>query len=288
LKEPLDRVGEFPPPRGTVGAPSESPLTPAALQRHLRSPVFGHRIFYYQTIASTNDRALELAAGGEPEGGLVLAEEQVGGRGRRERVWLSRERLGIYASLILRPGVEASRAPLFTFLAAVAAAQSLRELHGVDARIKWPNDVVAGSRKIAGILGESRSPEPRIREMVLGIGVNVNQRSEDFPVPLQARATSVLIETGARADRAPLLASILEGLERRYGRLLQQGSEGLLAEWQALASLPPGRRVGVDAPEGRWEGTVAGVDDAGALLLRNSRGETVRVPFGEIVEGISE
>src|SRR6059036_933249 len=135
-------------------------LTPAALQTRLRAAVFGHRVFYYPAIGSTNDRALELAAAGEPEGAVVLAEEQTGGRGRRERTWHSPARLGIYVSIILRPLVPAARAPLFTFAAAVAVADALRESCGLQASIKWPNDVVAARRKIGGILGESRGSDP--------------------------------------------------------------------------------------------------------------------------------
>lgn len=259
-------------------------LTPAALQRHLRSAVFGHRIVYYPTIGSTNDRALDLAAAGEPEGVVVLAEEQTGGRGRRDRTWDSRARLGIYVSLILRPDVTASRAPLFTFTAAVAVAEALRDTCRLQAGIKWPNDVVVGRRKIAGILGETRGSDPQVREMVMGMGVNVNQRPEDFGDALGDRATSVRVEGGAAVDRAPILAAILEGFERRYGRLLRGGSADLLKEWEALSAIPRGRRVVVEGPGGRCEGEVAGVDEEGALLLEEAGGAARRVPFGEIVQ----
>ncbi len=261
-------------------------LTPAALQRFLSSPVFGHRIYYYATIGSTNDRALELAAAGESEGALVLAEEQTSGRGRRDRSWTSAARLGIYASLILRPGIEAARAPLFTFMAAVAIAEALRASAGLDARIKWPNDVLVGRRKIAGVLGELRGSEPRMRELVVGMGVNVNHSEADLPRDLRPRATSARIETGRPADRAPLLAAMLEGFERRYTRLLRQGTVDLLREWDSLSAVPHGHRVVVDGPAGRSEGTVAGVDDDGALLLVGAGSEPLRIPFGEIVEVI--
>ena len=263
---------------------AQEPLAPAALQSHLRTAVFGHRVFYYPTIGSTNDRALDLAVAGEPEGAVVLAEEQTGGRGRRERTWHSPVRLGIYVSLILRPLVPATRAPLFTFMAAVAAASALRETCSLQASIKWPNDVVVERRKIAGILGETRGSDPLIREMVLGIGVNVNHRPEDFSSDVLERATSVRIETGVAADRAVLLAAILEGFERRYSRLVGGQPSDLLREWESLSALPRGRSVVVEGPAGRSEGSLAGVDEEGALLLLLPDGRTVRVPFGEIVE----
>lgn len=259
-------------------------LTPASLQRCLRSAVFGHRVVYYPTIGSTNDRALDLAAAGEPEGVIVLAEEQTSGRGRRERIWTSRSRAGIYVSIILRPDVPAARAPMFTFTAAVAVAEALREACHVQAGIKWPNDVVVGRRKIAGILAESRGSDPRIREMVMGIGVNVNQTEEEFG-PLAQRATSVRVEAGTAVDRVPILAAILEGFERRYGAVLRGQTADLLRDWEALSALPRGHRVTVDGPSGRCEGTVAGVDEEGALLLDGTGlGAPLRVPFGEIVQ----
>ncbi len=261
-------------------------LTPAALQIRLRTAVFGHRVFYYPTIGSTNDRALDLAAAGEPEGAAVLAEEQTGGRGRRERTWHSPARLGIYVSLVLRPLVPAPRAPLFTFTAAVAVADALREVCRVQATIKWPNDVVVGRRKIAGILGEARGSDPLIRDMVLGVGINVNHRPEDFRPEVLGRATSVRIETGAVADRAALLAAVLEGFERRYSRLVGGQPADLLREWESLSALPRGRPVVVEGPAGRSEGRVTGVDEEGALLLELPDGRTVRVPFGEIVESL--
>jgi BirA family transcriptional regulator, biotin operon repressor / biotin---[acetyl-CoA-carboxylase] ligase len=263
-------------------------LTPASLQARLRTAVFGHRIFYYPTIGSTNDRALELVLAGEPEGVLVLAEEQTGGRGRRERVWHSKARIGIYVSIVLRPMVPAPRAPLFTFTAAVAVTAALREVTGLSATIKWPNDVMIGPRKIAGILAETRGSESIIRDMVLGIGINVNHGERDFTPEILARATSVRVETGGCPDRAALLVSVLEGFERRYARLLGGQAAEILREWESFSALPPGRSLVVQGPAGRTEGRVAGVDEEGALLLTRPDGRTVRVPFGEIVEPLRE
>ena len=279
--DPSRRAGP-PPPPGPPPAPGDA-LTPAALQRFLRSAVFGHRIFYYPSIGSTNDRALELAIAEEPEGGLVLAEEQTHGRGRRDRTWWSAPYAGIYASLILRPAMPATRAPLLTFMAAVAVADALNEQTGLKARIKWPNDVLVGGRKIAGVLGEVRGNEPEVREMVIGFGVNVNHAAADFPAAVRDLATSVRLERGEAIDRAPLLAAILEGFERRYARLLRDGPATLLKEWETLSALAPGAPVAVAGPTGRVEGGFAGIDDEGGLVLLDPAGRRVRVPFGEIL-----
>lgn len=286
----MNDATRVPPPLVDPPHPSEAPanpageaLTPAALQRFLRSAVFGHRVFYYPTIGSTNDRALDLAAAGEPEGGLVLAEEQTSGKGRRDRSWHSCARVGIYASLILRPRLPAPRAPLFTFTAAVSVAAGLREACGLQVTIKWPNDIQVGARKIAGILGETRGSEVRIQEMVIGMGVNVNHAPTDFPAEVRHAATSVLIETRTPADRAPILAATLEAFERRYRKVLQGRSAEVLEEWESLSIAPRGRHVVVEGPEGRREGRVLGVDDEGALLLEAPGGAVVRLAFGEIV-----
>jgi BirA family biotin operon repressor/biotin-[acetyl-CoA-carboxylase] ligase len=268
----------------TAGLPGKlaAPLTPAALQRRIGSASFGHRIYYYQTIGSTNERALELVAAGEPEGSLVLAEEQTAGRGRRDRSWTSRPYLGIYASLIIRPSIAAPCAPQFTLLAAVSAAVALRLAGGQNARIKWPNDLVVGRRKIAGVLGEVRGSAAQIREMVIGVGINVNHVIEDFPAALRHTATSVRIETGAPGDRVTILATLLEQLEGRYRRLLNDGPESLLREWESLSSLSLGREIVVRGASNPVRGVFRGIDQEGALLLTGADGATIRAPFGEV------
>ena len=264
--------------------PGNRTLTPASLQRHLSAAVFGHRVYYYPTIGSTNDRALDLAEAGEPEGSLVVAEEQTEGRGRRQRIWLSPARQGIYASLILRPGVPRTRAPLFTFMAAVAVARALDTICDVRAGIKWPNDVMVGNRKIAGVLGEMRGAEPEVDALVIGMGVNVNHTEDLLPNDLAGSATSARIERGgAPVDRAALLAALLEGLEKRYAGLLRNGPDDLLREWESLSVIPRGDRVVIDGNENRAAGVFAGVDREGALLLKHADGTCARVPFGELI-----
>jgi BirA family biotin operon repressor/biotin-[acetyl-CoA-carboxylase] ligase len=276
------RTFDGPPP----GAPPDrdEPLTPAALQRCLHAAVFGHRVFYYPTIGSTNDRALECAADGESEGILVLAEEQTEGRGRRERSWASGAYLGIYASLVLRPALPTTRAPLFTLMAAVSVADALDEMCGLTTRIKWPNDVLVGRRKIAGVLGEIHGAEHEIRDLVIGLGINVNQTSRDFPPDLQRRATSVRIENRVRADRAPILAGVLERFERRYSRLLRDGPETLLREWESRSTMAPSQRIVVGGLTGHVTGAFHGIDEEGALVLLTDDGAQRRVPFGEILD----
>ncbi|MCZ6694948.1 MAG: biotin--[acetyl-CoA-carboxylase] ligase [Acidobacteria bacterium] len=268
------------PPDGSV--PYDEPLTPSALHRRLRTAHMGHRIYHYPEIGSTNDRAIELAAAGEPEGSIVIAERQTRGRGRRDRTWISADRLGLYLSMILRPGGEVSNAPLFTLLGSVATARALSSACGCVARIKWPNDVIVKGRKIAGILGEVRSSAPTLKELVLGIGINVNHEAADFPSELGDRATSVYLETGRRHDRCALLVEILERFERCYLAVLRNGPEELLSAWRQLSAIPPGTRVSLRVGDELIEGILIDIESDGALRLQVGVGSTRRVAFGEI------
>jgi len=208
-RKPLDK-GAFPP--YTFQKPEESMYgTRGSL---------GRPLYKYQIVRSTNDLALQLAREGAPEGTLVLAEAQTGGRGRWGRGWHSPEGKGIWASLILRPEDD----PGGTLAVGVASgiAEAIRETAGVDAQVKWPNDVVVGGRKLAGVLVERGGGA-----YVVGFGVNVLQAKEDFPPELRDRATSLFLETGRAWDREELLWGILEEVERAYRRLvLGRGSEG--------------------------------------------------------------
>ncbi len=266
------------------GLPHDAPLSPAALQRRMGTTHLGHRIYHYPEIGSTNDRAIELAAAGESEGSIVIAEQQTQGRGRRDRTWISAGRLGLYLSMILRPGGEASGAPLFTLLGAVATARAISSACGCVAHIKWPNDVVVKGRKIAGVLGEVRSSSPILEELVLGFGVNVNHGRDDFPRELGDLATSVYLETGRRHDRSTLLVEILECFERRYLALLRDGPEELLADWRQLSAIPPGTRLRLLVGNDSVEGVLIDIEPDGALRLDVGAGSTRRVGFGEIEE----
>lgn len=173
---------------------------------------FGRPLYWYRIVGSTNDLALQLAREGAPEGTLVLAEVQTCGRGRWGRRWHSPEGKGIWASLILRP--EADVGGALAVGVASGIAEALREMTGVEARTKRPNDVVVRGRKLAGVLVE-RGGEA----YVVGFGVNVLQREDEFPPELRDRATSLLLETGRPWDREELLRGILEEVEKVYRRL---------------------------------------------------------------------
>ena len=181
-------------------------LSPEAVEPRLRGR-FGHP---YRHVASTPSTQLLLPPEA-PEGALVAADEQTAGRGRLGRRWLAPPGTSLLCSLQLRPTVASERLPELTGVASRACADAIAALTGLEPELKFPNDVLVGGRKVAGILAEAR--EERV---VLGIGVNVNVPAEELPQEVDRPATSLLAETGREVDRAELLAELLEQLERRY------------------------------------------------------------------------
>lgn len=233
-----------------------------------------YAIEYHDRLPSTNDRARELAVDGERDV-LVVAGEQTGGRGRLDRPWSSPPG-GVYASLLVRPDRPPAHAPVFTLAAAVAVTRACRE-SGVEAVIKWPNDVlVAGSeRKLAGILTEMEGEADRISWLIVGVGANVDVRASDLP----ETATSVLAE-GCEEPRSSVSRPAADGADRR--RFCQRVVEGfhdlrlapddVLPAWRDYA-VTLGREVRVDTPGGVVEGEAIDIEFPGALVVRTDEGE---------------
>jgi len=238
-------------------------------------------IDWHATIDSTQRRAHELARGGAPEGTMVIAESQTAGRGRLGRVWHSPPGVNLYLSLILRPPLAPAVVPQLALVAGLAVARAIEEQTGMAARLKWPNDVLVGDRKVCGILTEMDAEVERVHFVVVGIGVNVNASEEAFPPDLRDRATSLAITTGGPVDRAGLAAAVLAALEGDYARFLAAGFSPLRVEWEARSALS-GRTVTVRAATGAMTGTVAGLDDDGALRLADAAGGIHRVLAGEV------
>ncbi len=193
------------------------------LRTALDTSLVGSEVFAFGRVASTNDIAFSLARTGSPEGTLVVAEEQTRGKGRLGRRWHSPPGLGLWFSLVLRPEVNAGESSGISLVVALAVAVVLRDAYGVDTRIKWPNDVVVGPRKICGILTEAEFHGDGVEFVVVGTGINVGQREGDFPPALRGRATSIAIESPPGADRVDVLRRVLRAVEERYA-LLRRGA----------------------------------------------------------------
>ena len=183
-------------------------LAPDAV-RPLLAGRFGH-VYRYAEVCASTQRLLE---DGDPEGAVAVAEEQTEGRGRLGRTWQAPRGSSVLVSVLLRPTLEPSRLPELSLIAGGAVAEAIAEITGLDPAIKFPNDVLLGGRKVAGILAESSDGR-----VVLGVGVNANQSPEELPRDAQTEPTSLRIELGERVDRAQLLAAVLRRVEAAYNR----------------------------------------------------------------------
>ncbi|MDA8095961.1 MAG: biotin--[acetyl-CoA-carboxylase] ligase [Desulforudis sp.] len=262
-----------------VGTPDL--LLPDEVVTGLDTLFCGQVYHHHLSLPSTNTTAQELARAGAPEGTVVLAEEQTGGRGRLSRAWVS-PLGGLWFSIILRPTVLPARAPEITFLAAVACVQAFERYPGVDVGIKWPNDLVWRDRKLGGILTELSGEFDRVNHVVLGVGINVNLNEDDFPPGLRAVTTSVSAITGFPVSRRRLLRELLVSLEHWYRVWLADGFSPVVEAWKRMHSWLD-RPVRVVNVEGEWTGIAVGIDDDGALLLKTDNGLTKRIIAGDVL-----
>jgi BirA family biotin operon repressor/biotin-[acetyl-CoA-carboxylase] ligase len=211
---------------------------------------------------------------------VVIAEAQTAGRGRRGRTWVSPPRRNVYLSVVLRPELPPGRASELTLVASVALCDALRQA-GVEAGIKWPNDVLASGKKIGGILTELAAEPDRVSWVAIGIGVNVNAREEDFPAELRGEATSVLIERGQAAPRALFAAALLASLERWIDRHAAEGFEVIREAWRER-NVTLGREVVVRTDGREIAGLAEDLDHGGALLVRTRAG-VERIVAGDVI-----
>jgi BirA family biotin operon repressor/biotin-[acetyl-CoA-carboxylase] ligase len=233
---------------------------------------FRREPIWYGEVPSTNDIAMTLGESGAAEGRLVIADAQSAGRGRHGRTWASPAGAGLYVSAILRPDADAL--PLLTIAAGLAIAEGMEQATGLSPRLKWPNDVYVGERKVAGMLAEGGSDF-----VVLGIGINVLPAA--YPAEVAGRATSLEAELGRPVDRGLLLAECLAALASRYKALQRGESVAIIQAWRARAAGTLGRTVRWDAAGLMREGVAEDIDDTGALVVRTSGGP-VRLISGEI------
>jgi BirA family biotin operon repressor/biotin-[acetyl-CoA-carboxylase] ligase len=274
---------EAAPRRGYRLAGRPDKLTAVEIQAGLTTERFGRTVEAHAQIGSTNERAKELGRVGAPEGLLVVAEEQTAGKGRLGRSWSTPPGRALALSLLLRPAIAPIEAPRLTLVAAVAVAEAVRAETGLDVGIKWPNDLYVDGRKLCGILTELEAEIERVRFVVLGIGLNVNQAEAEFPPDIRETATSLRREAGRPFDRRSLLRAILARLEARYAQFLAGEWPALRAAWRSL-SVTLGRPVRVVPASGEpaWEGEALDVDGEGALLVRRPDGSVERVVAGEV------
>jgi len=273
---------ESAPKKGYFLSKSSDPITADEIREGLCTKVFGKKnIVYLKETDSTNTRAKELAAQGAPEGTLIIAEKQTKGRGRRGRSWFSPPGGGIYFSLILRPAISPTETPRITLMTAVVLAETLISLMKLKLRIKWPNDILVNGKKLAGILTEISTEMDAVNYIVVGLGMNVNTRFENFPSEIKKNATSILIETGEQFPRVRLIQHYLKLYEQYYDMFKKNNFEPIMKRWKELADII-GKQIKVDVVGKTHIGKVIDVDNDGVLILKDDQGRLQRIFSGDV------
>jgi BirA family biotin operon repressor/biotin-[acetyl-CoA-carboxylase] ligase len=270
------------PSRGYHLLSSPDILSVEEIQEKLNATRIGRQLVCLPETTSTNADAFHLAEAGAEEGTTVIADAQIGGKGRRGRVWSSPSGVNLYCSVVLRPAIMPHEAPQLTFLSAVAVARAIAQATALEPEIKWPNDVLISGRKVAGLLNEMSAETDRVNFVILGIGVNLNMTPAQFPAEVRTPATSLLLEQGLPVNRAQFAARMLGELDRLYTDFLHHGFGPVRDEWQQRCNAN-GREVVVsEAGVETVRGLFHGIDGDGALLLRFPDGTLERILSGDV------
>ncbi|WNB93751.1 biotin--[acetyl-CoA-carboxylase] ligase [Bacillus sp. NEB1478] len=246
-------------------------VTPEEVSLYTGDGTFGKKVTYKPSVRSTQEIAHQLAREGAEEGTIVLADEQTGGRGRLGRAWQSPSGTGIWMSLIMRPKIPLQKAPQLTLLIAVAVSKAIEKVTGIEAAIKWPNDLLINGKKISGILTELQAEADSIHSVIVGIGMNVNQEKKHFSEEIIDIATSLAIEGNQSFKRAELIGAVLNEIEKLYNNYLQDGFKVIKLLWEARA-FSLGKRITARSISGSITGYAQGITEEGVLLLEDDNG----------------
>jgi len=245
----------------------------------------GSNVVYYDEIDSTNNRAKEAGDNKAPHGTLFVADMQVAGKGRRGRVWQSPAGSSIYMTILLYPEISPLKAPQLTLVMAIAVAEGIKEVTGLDTKIKWPNDIVVNGRKICGILTEMSTEIDYINHVVIGAGINVNQ--DDFPEDIRKTASSLKMELGKQVKRSELIAAIMKSFEKDYEIFVKTENLSGLQELYNSMLVNLDRDVKVLEPGNEYEAHALGINKTGELIVRTAEGEEKEIYAGEVsVRGV--
>ena len=257
------------------------PFNVIEISSNLKTSFVGRELSFHKELNSTNDTARELASKGAKEGFAVVADSQTKGKGRLGRSWESPAGVNIYTSIVLRPSIMPLFAPQLTLVSAVAVAEAISKYSQKTPEVKWPNDILINSKKVAGILTEMNSETDRINFVIIGIGVNINMTRKMFPEELRPMATSLKEEIGKEISRIDFIQTLYLNLETWYKRYLKHGFEPICKAWTGYFNMA-GKVVKVRQMDKAIEGVAMGIDDNGALLLREKNGNITRIISGDV------
>lgn len=259
-------------------------LTATELQAGLNTSWLGQQVIYEAAVESTQKIAHRLAAEGAAHGTVVIADKQTKGKGRLGRNWHSPGKKGIWTSLILRPQIPIHKTPQFTLLAAVSVVKGLQDFPGITCEIKWPNDVMYGGRKLAGILTELEAEADHVHFVIIGCGINVNTERHEMLREIKEVATSVAIACGQKVKRAPILQSILRQFEKFYNLYVENGFQAIKYMWESYA-LTIGKTVKAKTLTGEIIGKAHGITDEGYLIIVDAHGKQHAISSADVTIG---
>jgi BirA family transcriptional regulator, biotin operon repressor / biotin---[acetyl-CoA-carboxylase] ligase len=251
------------------------------LARLGKAKIIGRDIQVFEQTTSTNDVVEKLARDGVREGAVVFAESQTKGRGRLGRKWISPARKGLWFSILLRPNLRPQETTQLTVASATALRRAIVSQTRLQPEIKWPNDILIGGKKVAGILTEMSAELDRVRHVIPGIGIDVNQDASEFPADLRKIATSLKIEAGESFSRPALAVAILQELDEEYARVCAGKFSGIANEWVEHCGTI-GKDVTVRIGDRAIHGRAESLDDDGALVLRTEHGRLQRITGGDV------
>lgn len=261
------------------------PFNEVEIASEVGAGVIGSTVHFFEELKSTNVKALELAAAGAGEGTCVVADSQLGGKGRLGRSWYSPKGVNLYTSVILRPEIKPADAPALTLLFAVAAAEAIEAfVSPVRPVVKWPNDILIGREKAVGILTEMSSEMERVNYIVAGFGVNLNMDTtglKNFDRGPAVSLKEVSPEPGEDISRAGFAAKLYGRVEEWYDIFKKDGIKPVVAGWRSYFDAV-GKEITVDTIDRTVTGVCAGIDESGALLVRESSGKVATVTSGDM------
>ncbi|MBI4548998.1 MAG: biotin--[acetyl-CoA-carboxylase] ligase [Ignavibacteriae bacterium] len=245
-------------------------MTIEDIKKHLTTTEFGKKIYAFESIDTTNTYAKTLALQGSNEGTLVIADDQLRGRGRLGRTWFSEKGKNLTFSFIVKPNIPPQSIGVLSLYAGVSVAAAIREVTGITPECKWPNDVFINGKKVCGILSEGIFTQDKLSAVVIGIGLNVNQ--SEFPSEIRETATSLMLAAGKVFDRFQVLATVLEHLESLYDNIQSNRINKILSLWNRYNRMF-GKYISVSYQNTVIRGIAKQLADDGGLIIQVNRDE---------------
>jgi BirA family biotin operon repressor/biotin-[acetyl-CoA-carboxylase] ligase len=264
-------------------------ITPAEITSVMNTNFIGRTIHFFDEIESTNNYAKKIAYEGCEDGTIVIAEKQTAGRGRLGRTWDSSKGAGIWLSVVLRPNISPQAIQLITLSSSVAVVRAIKDTTGIETGIKWPNDIILDGRKVCGILTEMSSEADHVNHVIIGIGINVNQKTQDFPEELINKAISIrsfadrnsIDNNEITFKRSLIIGRLLSELEEVYYMLVEGRTEEILKVWKEY-SIILGKEVVVSGRDGKFTGIAEDLTREGKLVVKGADDTTQMILSGEI------